>query len=283
VNNLFLYADYSQIELRCAAHLSQDPLMLQAYRDSKDLHLQTAKALYNDPLLTKKDENKRQTAKTTNFLLIYNGSANRLQAQLWEEASIKVTYEEATKFRRNFFGLYPRYEKYLKEQKEFLKKYKIAISPFGRLRRLPDLKYYEGLNYEKQEYKGIYKEELEFILQNIPVKERFTKDFKTGNKKALTIFDIAKRKVGHAFNQGYNFPIQSMAASIIKRAMIVLNCQGYDIVNNIHDSVYIQLNENEIDKHKDNVRQILENIVKLTVPLVVDMKVLRSFSSNDII
>lgn len=271
--NVFLCADYSQIELRCAAHVSQDPLMLAAYRDNKDLHLQTAKALFNDPLLTKQNDKERQTAKTSNFLLIYNGSAKRLQDQLWEEANIKITFDQAQNFRNNFFGLYPTYRDYLSSQKEFLQRYKIAISPFGRIRRLPDLKFYPGLNYSKKEYRGEFQGELESIHERIPEKDRWTTDWETGKKRALTLFDIAKRKVGHAFNQGYNFPIQSMAASIMKRAMIQLFKGGYNIKNNIHDAVYIQMDDKDVDKHQPIVQDILENTVQLSVPLTVEFKV----------
>lgn len=273
MSKVFFYADFSQIELRCAAHVSQDPLMLQAYRTDKDLHLQTAKAIFNDPALTKKDEAKRQTAKTTNFLLIYNGSAQRLKDQLWEEAGIRVSFEEARSFRENFFRLYSNYYDYLQEQRQFLIGWKIVISPFGRIRRLPDLKYFEGLDYRTQEYSGKFAPELQELLQGIPEEERFTKDFQTGEKVPLTTFHLAKRRVGHAFNQGFNFPIQSMAASIMKRAMISLDAQGYDIVNNIHDSIYIQMDEKDIDRESGNIVHTLENIVKLSVPLKVEWKV----------
>ena len=86
----------------------------------------------------------------------------------------------------------------------------------------------------------------------------------------------------HAIKQGYNFPIQSLGASITKRAMIELYRRRFRIVTQVHDSVVISLNEKELDKAKE-IQSIAENVYKISVPLKADIKLLTSLAESDII
>lgn len=279
--NCLLYADYSQVELRCAAHVSQDPVFLQAYLDNGDLHLETAQAIFNDPKLTKENKLERSCGKTTNFLLIYNGSEYRLQDSLKEQVGMEVDISQARTFRKNFFQKYKVYADYLQRQKVFMLKHRVAISPFGRIRRLPELKFNAGLNYLNQEYRGTHQKELQEILRSLKPKDRFQTD-RHGKRRPTTIFDIAKRKVKHALNQGYNFPIQSMAASIIKRAMIRMHSEGFPIINNVHDAILVGSTLKNAKKDMDRLKKIMENTVRLRVPLIAEFKVLRTFDESDV-
>lgn len=277
---VFLYFDYSQIELRLAAHFSKDPIFLESYNEGGDLHKESAAAAFDVPVeeVTKEQ---RQIGKTINFLLIYNGSANRLKKQLElsppKGPGLDVTDYQAKEFRDAFFNKYEVYKQYLENLRAFMFKYKFVRSPFGRIRRLPELKYQSGIDVKNREYRGPYVGELKELLKK--VKPGTTNFY----GEPLTIYDIAKKKVAHALNQGFNFPNQSAAASITKRAMIELTKAGYNIVNQIHDSITMQVDEKNIDKDIVICKNIMESITKLRVPIIAEHKIIKSFDETDVI
>ena len=92
-------ADYSQIELRIAALLSQDALLLAAYADGADLHAQTAKALCGDA-------SRRQLGKCANFGLLYGSGAAGLQAFAKSSYGVELTLPEAAQHRTRFLRTY---------------------------------------------------------------------------------------------------------------------------------------------------------------------------------
>jgi len=288
-NDIFIYFDYSQIELRVAAHVSQDEAFVESYNNGLDLHLRTAQAIYKDNNLTKEDKNPRQAGKTTNFLLIFNGSGKRLMDSLAltppKGAGLTLSIHQANTFRENFFKEYKGYHRYLMQQKDNMLKFRAVVSMFGLVRRLPELKYFEGLDYKKKIYKGSYKDELNAILNTLPPEKRFTTEYLNGvpTRVPTTIYHLAKRKYSHALNQGFNFPIQSAAASLMKRAMIQIHKEGYNIVNQVHDALIIQAPKHKAQNYAIRLQKILEENIKLSVPLVAEPKFLGSFSEEDII
>lgn len=100
-----IIADYSQIELRVAAEISNDPRMIAAYRANEDLHRLTASLVSRKELssVTKQD---RQAAKAVNFGLIFAMGAQGLQAYAQDTYGLEMTLEEATQFRNRFFAAY---------------------------------------------------------------------------------------------------------------------------------------------------------------------------------
>jgi len=221
-DHVFLYFDYSQLEYRLAAHLSQDPDMINDYMAGLDLHTRTAQ----------EEGIERQQAKIVNFLIIYRGGAFRLQQQLGESFSMKRCYSIID----NFKSRYPVFEEYLQNQEKFMCRYGCVINELGRVRRLPDL-----LRYPPE-----------------------AKEFK------------------HALKQGFNFPIQSLGASITKRAMIALHKKDFIVCSQVHDSVLCQIYKSDIAL-AEQLRDIVQTIYKLRVPLVADVKILTSMSEHDIL
>lgn len=217
---VFVYFDYSQLELRLAAHLSQDPLLMKGYNEGVDLHQMTADAIGSD----------RQTGKAVNFAMIYDASSYRLSSM------INKSVDEAQEIINEFYNLYKGYKAYLAKQKRFMETHWCVISEAGRVRRLGDLK-------------------------DAPT---FSKEWR------------------HALKQGYNFPIQSLGASITKRAMIELHRRKFKIVTQVHDSVVITLPKNELGKAKE-IQSIAENVYKVSVPLKADIKLLTSLAESDIL
>ena len=99
-------ADFSGIELRIMARLSQDKTMIEAFQNGQDLHKLTASRLAGVPLdqVTKAQ---RQSAKSANFGLIYGVSAPRFRENAKNEYGIEMSLEDAEKVRDTFFSTYP--------------------------------------------------------------------------------------------------------------------------------------------------------------------------------
>lgn len=129
---LFLSADYSQIELRLMAHLSQDEHMLAAFRSGQDIHAATAARIYGLPIdqITK---DQRRKAKTANFGIIYGISAFGLAQQL------DCSRTEAKQLIDDYFAAFPRVIQYIENQKELARQHGYAETLFGRKRYLPDI------------------------------------------------------------------------------------------------------------------------------------------------
>lgn len=129
---MFLSADYSQIELRLMAHLSQDEHMLEAFRANQDIHAATAARIFRKPIEEiSKDE--RRKAKTANFGIIYGISAFGLAQQL------DCSRTEAKQLIDDYFAAFPRVVKYIEQQKEIARHKGYAETLFGRKRYLPDI------------------------------------------------------------------------------------------------------------------------------------------------
>jgi DNA polymerase-1 len=129
---MFLSADYSQIELRLMAHLSQDEHMLEAFRANQDIHAATAARIFKKPIeQITKDE--RRKAKTANFGIIYGISAFGLAQQL------DCSRTEAKQLIDGYFAAFPRVVSYIEQQKELARQKGYAETLFGRKRYLPDI------------------------------------------------------------------------------------------------------------------------------------------------
>lgn len=129
---MFLSADYSQIELRLMAHLSQDEHMLEAFRANQDIHAATAARIFKKPIeQITKDE--RRKAKTANFGIIYGISAFGLAQQL------DCSRTEAKQLIDGYFAAFPRVVSYIEQQKDVARQKGYAETLFGRKRYLPDI------------------------------------------------------------------------------------------------------------------------------------------------
>ncbi len=131
--HLFLSADYSQIELRVLAHLSNDPALIETFLNDRDVHAETASRVFGDTTTLSPDEQRRR-AKIINFSMIYGASAFSLAKELGTSNS------EA----QNFIDLY--YEQYAMVHDFLEKKVQEATEKgysetlFGRKRQVPELK-----------------------------------------------------------------------------------------------------------------------------------------------
>ena len=129
---LFFSADYSQIELRVMAHLSQDEAMLEVFREGKDLHAATAANIYKKDIQdVTRDE--RTKSKRANFGIIYGitvfGLAERLD----------ISRDEAKQLIDGFFETFPQVHAYMEKAKESARQKGYAETLFHRRRYLPDI------------------------------------------------------------------------------------------------------------------------------------------------
>ena len=129
---LFFSADYSQIELRVMAHLSQDPQMIEVFREGKDLHAATAANIYKKPI-EEVTRDERTKSKRANFGIIYGitvfGLAERLD----------IPRDEAKMLIDGYFATFPQVHDYMEKSKEIARQKGYVTTLFGRRRYLPDI------------------------------------------------------------------------------------------------------------------------------------------------
>lgn len=220
----FLGLDYSQIELRLLAHLSEDPKLIEAFLHDGDIHRVTASQVFNTPLNQVSDD-MRQRAKAVNFGILYGQQAFGLSKELG------IDVREAQAFIDTYFTQYPKIKNYLDKCKDFAVKEGRARTLLGRERLLPDA------------------------------------DSKNGMLKAA------------AMRLAVNTPIQGTQADIIKMAMIEIDKvltkhkrESFMILQ-IHDELIFECPDKEIPSLKEEIKGIMEGIIKLKVPLKVDISV----------
>jgi DNA polymerase-1 len=128
-----LAADYSQIELRLLAHLSNDPAFVEAFNAGGDIHRQTAAIIF-DVKLEDVTSEMRARAKTINFATIYGQGAHALSRQL------KIDHAEAKDFIAKYFERFRGIRNYLDSMVEFAKENGYVTTLFGRRRYIPELR-----------------------------------------------------------------------------------------------------------------------------------------------
>lgn len=222
-DNCLLSCDYSQIELRILAHISEDENLIQAFRDDKDVHRLTASLVYG---VEEKEvsEGMRETAKRVNFGIVYGLTFFGLSRDLG------IGNDQAQSFIDAYFLRYPRVKEYIERQVRQAAQDGFVSTILGRRRYLPQI-----------------------------------------NSKNQAIRQLAER-------QAVNTPIQGSASDLIKLAMleidreILQNNSAGRMILQIHDELLFDLPEGEADSFARMVRERMENVLKLKVPLKVDIK-----------
>lgn len=220
--HLFLAADYSQIELRVLAHLSEDPGLIETFEANRDIHEETARQVFGPVLAHLKDELRRR-AKVINFSIIYGTSAFSLAKEL------STTPKEAQRFIDRYFEQHPRVQEFLEATVKQAETKGFTQTIFGRLRQVPELKQ----------------------------KDKVTQQ--AGRRIAL------------------NAPIQGSAADLMKKAMIDIwhefKARGLQtrMILQVHDELVFEVPENEKSQVEPIVREKMERVYPLRVPLKVHL------------
>ena len=219
---ILLSADYSQIELRVMAHFSQDPVLIDAFRNGEDIHARTAQEVFGVGPMAQNAEHRR-AAKAINFGIIYGLSAFGLAQQLG------IGQKEAAQFINAYFTRYSGVKKFLDKILVDTRKTGVAKTLFGRIRPIPEI-----------------------------------------NSPQAQLRSFAERTA-------LNSPLQGTAADLIKLAMIKIDDRLTEekfeakMILQVHDELLFEAPPKEKGKLEKLVREEMEGVYKLAVPLVVEI------------
>jgi DNA polymerase-1 len=214
-------ADYSQIELRIMAHLSEDKGLRHAFDHGHDVHQATAAEVFGVPL-EKVTRDERRTAKVINFGLIYGMSAFGLAQNLGLERATAQAYIES------YFTRYPGVKKFMDDTREKARSLGYVETVFGRRLRLPEIQ--------------------------------------SGSP--------ARRQA--AERAAINAPMQGTAADLIKLAMVAVQNWLDErklrtlLIMQVHDELVLEVPDEELAEVREKVKELMQNVAKLDVPLIVD-------------
>ncbi len=127
-----IVADYSQIELRLLAHLSGDPVLVEAFRNGEDIHTRTAAEVFGIPPLMIGPEERRR-AKAVNFGIVYG------QTPFGLASSLGIERKEAELYIRAYFERYAGVRRWLDQTIAEVRRSGVSINLFGRRRPIPDM------------------------------------------------------------------------------------------------------------------------------------------------
>lgn len=219
---VFVSADYSQIELRLLAHLSGDEHLIASFNSGEDFHASTASRVFGVPMDDVTPQ-MRSRAKAVNFGIVYGQQAYGLSQ------SLHIPFYEAKEMIDRYFEVHPGVRTYLDDVVAQAHKDGYAITLFGRRRYIPELK----------------------------AKNAAQRGF--GERTAM------------------NHPMQGTAADIIKLAMrqvqdeLVARDLGTRLMLQVHDELDLSVSESEVEEVSDLLTSVMESVVELSVPLLVDV------------
>jgi DNA polymerase-1 len=222
-DHVLLAADYSQIELRIMAHMSQDINMIEAFNNNVDIHSTTAAKIFHVENVNDVSSDQRRIAKTANFGIIYGISAFGLSQNL------KISRTEAKQLIDDYFAGFPKVKEYMEKSIATAREKMYVETMMGRKSFLNDINSRNGI-----------------------------------------VRGVAER-------YAINAPIQGSAADVIKIAMIdifnEMQKQKYKskMILQVHDELVFDVYKPELEEIKELVKSKMENAVKLSIPLTVDM------------
>ena len=221
-DKIYIDADYSQIELRVFAHISQDEEMIKAFNKDEDIHAQVASKVFGVNIKDVTSE-LRTKAKAVNFGIVYGISDYGLAAQL------KVRKSEAKEYIEQYLSKYKGIKAFMEETPKKVKEIGYVETLFKRRRYVPEV---NSNNYMVRQF---------------------------GNRVAM------------------NMPIQGTAADIIKIAMINVDKElkkqnlKSKLILQVHDELLIETYEDEKEVVRNILKNCMENVINLSVPLKVDI------------
>jgi DNA polymerase-1 len=227
--HVLVSADYSQVELRILAHLSEDERLISAFQNNEDIHTRTAMEIFDLPA-EKVNPEMRRDAKVVNFGIIYGMGRFGLSRQLG------IPVNAADEYIQNYFDRYPGVKVYQDELLDEARKNGYVTTIMNRRRLIPEL---------------------------------------TSNNKNVAA--MGERTA-------INTPVQGSAADIIKVAMIGISKtlqkkkMRTRLILQIHDELIVETPESELDQAKKILKQGMEGVISLKVPLIVDVGVGKNWS-----
>ena len=221
-NDLIVSADYSQIELRILAHISESEELINAFVNGDDIHTKVA-ADINGIKESEVTKQMRSMAKAVIFGIVYGISGFGLGENL------HIPAKDAKAFIEKYYELYPGVKNYMDNIVKSAYETGYVKTMFGRIRKIDEL---SSSNYMTR---------------------------MMGERMAL------------------NTPIQGSSSDIMKMAMIKVseelekNNLESKLISQVHDEIIIDAKSEELDKVKEIIKDSMENIVKISVPLKIDI------------
>ena len=215
-------ADYSQIELRILAHLSQDETLIRAFQNDEDIHARTASEIFS-VRMEKVTPTMRREAKVINFGILYGMSAYGLSQQLGIEPKIAQAYID------EYFKKYTGVQAYIEKTLEEARQRGYVTTLLNRRRYLPDI-----------------------------------------HSPTVAIRQATER-------MAVNTPLQGTAADVIKVSMIHIQNRIEELglssrmIMQVHDELVFEVPEEELPKALPLIRNEMETVMNLTVPLKVSI------------
>ncbi len=222
--NVLLSADYSQIELRLAAHMSNDPKMIASFKAGEDFHQRTAAEIHGIAF-TDVTKEMRRAAKAINFGILYGMGSTSLAQQTG------LSRDEARAFIEKYFVVYKQLAEYIEQTKALARSMGYVETLFGRRRYLPEIK--SGMPQVR----------------------------------------------AAAERMAVNMPLQGTAADIMKIAMIriheITKAKNHKIkmLLQVHDELVFEVPKDAVADVARMVRDSMEHVEKLRVPLKVDIDI----------
>ena len=227
----FVSFDYSQLDLRVAAHISKDKKMTEAFKREEDIHTRTAAEIFGVKAEDVTPGMRRQ-AKVLNFGILYG------MGVLGFQRASGVDRVKAKEFINKYMHEFSGFAQYMDDMKEKVRKDGFVTTIFGRRRSLPE------------------------------------------------IFSGMPQLISQAERMAVNMPVQGTSADLLKLAMIKIHDlihkekakEGVKMLLNIHDELLFEIKDGLVDEWTAKIKEIMENIHKLGVPLVADAKLGQNWS-----
>jgi DNA polymerase-1 len=217
-----IVADYSQIELRLLAHLSEDTVLVESFKSGRDIHSETAREILGLPKEQSVSTEERRLGKTINFGIIYGMGPYRLGRELGIPFDVARRYIES--YFQRFLGVKQYFERVEREA--------------------------ESLGYVSTLF---------------------------GRKRFASEIDSSGRDKEFVLRALLNAPLQGSAADIIKLAMIKIDQRieseqlDLKMVLQVHDELVFEAPDNKLDQYSLLVQDLMQQVVALKVPLLVDV------------
>ena len=256
--------DYSQIEPRFLAHISQDKAFMSAYIEGRDLYSEIASSTFKQPIEDCGDGSVwRKKAKVVLLGNMYGISAHSLAEQFG------ITLQEAEQIYVDFLDAYPRMAQWFKETNDHADKYGFVETAYGRKRR------FIGHTEIARQYKAI-DQRIKAVVKADSYDLRNDKRIPYSLKKGM--YEV-RGDYGRVQRMSINARIQGSSADIMKLAMVKcfehLQTKGEDwkMLGTIHDEILFEIPATATKEEIEELADVQKNAVSLSVPMKVDVEI----------
>jgi len=239
---VFLSSDYSQIEMRVLAHVSQDPVMMEIFRTGQDIHSMTASNMYGIALDRLDEMKHRYPAKRVGFGVVYGISAQGLLREMTASGAGGWTEKTCQDLIDRWFGIYKGVKAWMSEQRANARRYGFVRDMHGRVRLIPEVM--SALSNVRGEG--------DRNACNAPIQMGAQGIIKEAMRRLVPVYKGV------------------MAGGLVMRPII-----------QIHDDLMFEASEEGLEMIGGMVKSGMESAIELSVPVKVDQKVGRNWGEME--